>query len=99
MRQRMFNALLLIAVTLPIIATASAAQQTAEKDGTRIGRSSSAMAPEFQKIYKYDAEAKTMPDSTFPYEARVHRAHVVMLYERKILTKADAAARCPRAGC
>lgn len=60
-------------------------------DATRIGRSSVAKAPEFQELYDFDANAKTLVDATFPYESHLHRAHVVMLAECAIL-KADEAA-------
>lgn len=61
-------------------------------DATRIGRSAVPKAPEFQELYDYDAAAKTLADATFPYEGRVHRAHVVMLAEQGIITRVDAAA-------
>ncbi|MDR7010043.1 argininosuccinate lyase [Paraburkholderia strydomiana] len=62
------------------------------KDATRIGRSSVPKAPEFQELYDFDREAKTIIEATFPYETQVHRAHVVMLSERSILTVEEAAA-------
>lgn len=68
------------------------ASAQAEPDASRIGRSSGAKAPEFQELYDYDAAAKTLADATFPYEVQVHRAHVVMLAERAIVTRAEAAA-------
>jgi len=49
-------------------------------------------APEFQELYDFDAAAKTLGDATFPYESRLHRAHVVMLAEKGVVTRADAAA-------
>lgn len=61
-------------------------------DATRIGRSSVAKAPEFQELYDFDAAAKTLVDATFPYESRVHRAHVVMLAECAIIKRDEAAA-------
>jgi argininosuccinate lyase len=60
-------------------------------DATRIGRTSKPKAPEFQELYDFDAAAPTLPDATFPYEVRVHRAHVVMLAERGIISRVDAA--------
>ena len=59
-------------------------------DATRIGRTSVPKAPEFQELYDFDAAAKTLPDATFPYEVRVHRAHVIMLAERGIIERKDA---------
>ncbi|MEN5290575.1 argininosuccinate lyase [Stenotrophomonas lactitubi] len=70
----------LLGLALPFVGHA------ATPDGSRIGRSSVAKAPEFQELYDFDRAALTLPDATFPYEARVHRAHVVMLVEQKILT-------------
>ena len=68
------------------------AQQTAVvADGTRIGRSAVPKAPEFQELYEFDATAQTLGDATFPYENRVHRAHVVMLAEQGIISGMDAA--------
>ncbi|MFM0305227.1 argininosuccinate lyase [Paraburkholderia sediminicola] len=61
-------------------------------DATRIGRSSVAKAPEFQELYEFDGNAKTLVDATFPYESQIHRAHVVMLAECKILKTDEAAA-------
>ncbi len=62
------------------------------QDATRIGRSAVPKAPEFQELYDFETAAKTLGDATFPYESRLHRAHVVMLAERGIITRADAAA-------
>lgn len=73
------------------IASARAQQNPALNDGTRIGRSAVPKAPEFQELYDFDAAAKTLGDATFPYEVRVHRAHVVMLAEKGIVTGTDAA--------
>jgi argininosuccinate lyase len=81
-------------VTLAVAAGGSVPAQSAPpaSDATRIGRSAVPKAPEFQELYDYDAAAKTFADATFPYESRVHRAHVVMLAEQGIVTCADAAA-------
>lgn len=65
--------------------------QAPAADASRIGRSAVPKAPEFQELYDFDAAAKTLGDATFPYETRVHRAHVVMLAERGIITRHDAA--------
>lgn len=59
-------------------------------DASRIGRSASAKAPEFQELYDYDAAALPLADATFPYEVRLHRAHVLMLNEQHIITDAEA---------
>ncbi len=61
-------------------------------DASRIGRSSKPKAPEFQELYDFDANAKILVDAIFPYESRVHRAHVVMLAECDILKPNEAAA-------
>jgi argininosuccinate lyase len=61
------------------------------KDATRIGRSSVAKAPEFQELYDFEANAKTLVDAMFPYESHLHRAHVVMLAECDIITRDEAA--------
>ena len=70
---------------------ATAAAQPAPADATRIGRSAVPKAPEFQELYDFDAAAPTLGDATFPFESRVHRAHVVMLAEQRIISRADAA--------
>lgn len=62
----------------------------ASPDATRIGRSSVPKAPEFQELYDFEANAKTLVDATFPYESQIHRAHVVMLGECQILTAGEA---------
>jgi argininosuccinate lyase len=59
-------------------------------DASRIGRTSVPKAPGFQELYDFDAAAKSLPDATFPYEVRVHRAHVVMMAEKGIISRADA---------
>lgn len=59
-------------------------------DASRIGRTSVPKAPGFQALYDFDSAAKTLPDATFPYEVRVHRAHVVMLAEKGIISRDDA---------
>lgn len=79
---------ILIALFIPPIASA----QTAPSDATRIGRSAVQKAPEFQELYDFDAIAPTLSDATFPFESRVHRAHVVMMAEQGIITRRDAAA-------
>ncbi|MFK4870591.1 argininosuccinate lyase [Novosphingobium sp. ZW T3_23] len=73
-----------------VVPATDAQAQTA--DASRIGRSAVPKAPEFQELYDFDAAAKTLADATFPYESRVHRAHVVMLAEQGIVTHAQAAA-------
>jgi argininosuccinate lyase len=78
---------LVAAARAPVLAQ----EKSALSDGTRIGRSAVPKAPEFQELYDFDAAAKTLADATFPYEVRVHRAHVVMLAEKTILTRSDAA--------
>lgn len=83
-RQRNLVLLFTLASTMPPCLQAA--------DATRIGRSSGAKAPEFQALYDYEAAAKSLSDATFPYEVQVHRAHVVMLAERGIVTRAEAAA-------
>ena len=86
----------LFLLACPVIAVAgppaAASAQAAPADATRIGRTAVPKAPEFQELYEFDAAAPTLPDATFPYESRIHRAHVVMMAERGILTRADAAA-------
>jgi argininosuccinate lyase len=77
---------LLLSTPVPVNAQGSA------PDATRIGRSAVLKAPEFQELYDFDAAAKTLSDATFVYESRLHRAHVVMLAERGIITRVDAAA-------
>ena len=62
-----------------------------KKDASRIGRTSVPKAPGFQKLYEFDAAAKTLTEATFPFEVTVHRAHVVMLAEQGVITKQDAA--------
>ncbi|MBK0010788.1 argininosuccinate lyase [Stenotrophomonas sp. S41] len=73
-----------------IVAGASAQGTTVSKDATRIGRSAVPKAAEFQELYDFDAAAKTLPDATFPYEARLHRAHVIMLSKQGIITRQEA---------
>lgn len=80
-----------LGLTLTLLAaTVPAMGQT--QDATRIGRTAVPKAPEFQELYDFDAAAKLLSDATFSYESRLHRAHVVMLAERGIVTRADAAA-------
>ena len=84
-----------IALTLACAASltgiaASAQNASVSKDATRIGRSAVPKAAEFQELYDFDAAAKTLPDATFPYEARLHRAHVIMLSEQGIITREEA---------
>lgn len=64
-------------------------------DATRIGRASGAKAPEFQELYDFDAAALTLTSAVFPYDSKIHRAHVVMLAEQAILS-ADEASRILR---
>jgi argininosuccinate lyase len=78
----------MFAACLALAASAHAGQAA---DATRIGRTSVPKAPEFQELYDFDAAAPTLPDATFPYEVKVHRAHVVMLAEQGIVSRADAA--------
>ncbi|CAH1665729.1 argininosuccinate lyase [Chelatococcus asaccharovorans] len=59
-------------------------------DATRIGRASGAKAPEFQELYDFDAAALTLTSAVFPYDSKIHRAHVVMLAEQAILTRDEA---------
>ncbi len=59
-------------------------------DATRIGRASGAKAPEFQELYDFDAAALTLTGAVFPYDSKIHRAHVVMLAEQSILTPDEA---------
>jgi len=61
-------------------------------DATRIGRSTGAKAPEFQELYDYEAGARPLADATFPYEVQLHRAHIIMLAERGIVSRKEAAA-------
>lgn len=77
-----------IACMLPF--TAIAQTTAATPDASRIGRTTVPKAPEFQELYEFDTAAKTLGDATFPYESRLHRAHVVMLAEKEILTRAEA---------
>lgn len=72
-----------------LLATTTHAQTA---DATRIGRTSVPKAPEFQELYDFDGAAKTLADATFPFEVRVHRAHLVMMAEQGIISRADAAA-------
>lgn len=76
-------------LTVALLAGSATAQT---QDATRIGRSAVPKAPAFQELYDFDAAAKPLSDATFPYESRLHRAHVVMLAERGIVTRTDAAA-------
>lgn len=97
MLRKIARAALTASRSLALVATAASAPALAQgdpalNDGTRIGRSAVPKAPEFQELYDFDAAAKTLGDATFPYEVRVHRAHLVMLAERAILTRNDAAA-------
>lgn len=85
---RKMKGLLLASLALPAVAAPPAPAST---DATRIGRTAVAKAPEFQELYDYDAAAKPLADATFPYEVQVHRAHVLMLAERGIVTPAEAA--------
>lgn len=80
-----------LGLTLTLLA-ASVPAMGQTQDATRIGRSAVPKAPEFQELYDFDAAAKLLSDATFSYESRLHRAHVVMLAERGIVTRADAAA-------
>lgn len=82
-----YGALLMLAFA---IGTPNAAAQAAAADASRIGRSSSAKAPEFQELYDYDSAALPLADATFPYEVRLHRAHVLMLCEQRIISDAEA---------
>lgn len=84
---RLFSALL----ALSLVSVPALAQPSSQADATRIGRTSVPKAPAFQELYDFDAAAPTLSDATFPYEVRVHRAHVVMLAERGIITRQDAA--------
>ncbi|WAC27537.1 argininosuccinate lyase [Ancylobacter sp. SL191] len=59
-------------------------------DATRIGRASGAKAPEFQELYDFDAAALSLTSAVFPYDSKIHRAHVVMLAEQEILTREEA---------
>lgn len=63
--------------------------QSALDDGSRIGRSASAKAPEFQELYDYDGAALSLADATFPYEVQLHRAHALMLSEQRILSDVE----------
>lgn len=78
-----------LAAALLAQASHAGAQAVAAADGSRIGRSVSAKAPEFQELYDYDAAASTLADATFPYEVQLHRAHVLMLNEQRIITDAE----------
>ncbi|KAF1004541.1 MAG: Argininosuccinate lyase [Luteibacter sp.] len=77
--------------TATLLAMVPFAYAGTSNDATRIGRTSVPKAAEFQELYDFDAAAQTLPDATFPYEVRVHRAHVVMLAERGIIGHTDAA--------
>ena len=59
-------------------------------DATRIGRSNVAKAPEFQELYEFEANALTLVDALFPYEAR-STGLMVMLAEEHILADDEAA--------
>nr|WP_157034236.1 argininosuccinate lyase [Sphingomonas sp. Y57] len=82
--------LLALAIALPAIAAVARGETLA--DGSRIGRIAVPKAPEFQALYDYDRDALPLSDATFPYEVRQHRAHVVMLAERGIITLSEARA-------
>lgn len=95
MISRSLGPVLLTLAVIEIMAPAGASAAPAPAnltDGSRIGRSSVPKAPEFQALYDYDKDALPLTDATFPYEIRQHRAHVVMLAERGIITPTEARA-------
>ncbi|SDV46434.1 argininosuccinate lyase [Chitinasiproducens palmae] len=81
----------IVALSMIGLAASAQAEESPRADATRIGRTSVPKAPGFQELYDFDAAAPTLADATFRYEVRVHRAHVVMLAEQGIVTRADAA--------
>ena len=86
MRSMSFKKTIAGCLLLPLACAAAGA------DATRIGRSAGAKAPEFQELYDYEAAARPLADATFPYEVKLHRAHIIMLAERGIVTRIEAAA-------
>lgn len=60
------------------------------EDASRIGRTSGAKAAEFQELYDYEAEEKSLVNAMFPYQTILHRAYILMLTEKNILTKYEA---------
>lgn len=88
---RSLLAICCVAAITAVVSASAFAASTTQKDGSRIGRSSVPKAPEFQELYEFDAAAKTLPDATFAYESRLHRAHVIMLAEQAIITEKEAA--------
>lgn len=60
------------------------------QDASRIGRTSGSKAPEFQELYDYEVSAKNLVSATFPYQALLHKAYVIMLAEQKIISYEEA---------
>ena len=60
------------------------------QDGSRIGRTSGSKAPEFQELYDYEQDDKSLANAMFPYQQLLHRAYVIMLAEQRILSREEA---------
>lgn len=79
-----------LATAAMLIVVSSPGSAAPPSDASRIGVLSAPKAAEFQELYEYE-NAPSLTDASFAYEIDIHRAHVVMLAEQRIISAAEAA--------